>query len=61
MEAHVQSKHQDELLPSMRYDSEPTASYIDSCRVCRFFILQSVKDLALHNGLYGSIYRIIVG
>ena len=36
MEQHVQSKHQDELLPSMRYDSEPTASYIESCRMVRF-------------------------
>ena len=36
MEAHAQSKHQDELLPSLRYDSEPTASYIESCRMVRF-------------------------
>ena len=36
MEQHVQSKHQDELLPSMRSDSEPTASYIESCRMVRF-------------------------
>ena len=36
MEAHVQGKHQDELLPSMRYDSEPTASYIESSRMVRF-------------------------
>ena len=32
----MQTKHQDELLPSMRYDSEPTASYIESCRMVRF-------------------------
>ena len=36
MEQHVQAKHQDELLPSMKYDREPTASYIESCRVVRF-------------------------
>ena len=36
MQEHVQTKHQDELLPSMRYDSEPTASYIESCRMVRF-------------------------
>ena len=36
MQDHVQTKHQDELLPSMRYDSEPTASYIESCRMVRF-------------------------
>ena len=36
MEAHVQSKHQDELLPSMCYASAPTASYIESRRMVRF-------------------------
>ena len=36
MQDHVQTKHQDELLPSMKYDSEPTASYIESCRMVRF-------------------------
>ena len=36
MEHHVASKHQDELVPSMKYDSEPTASYVESCRMVRF-------------------------
>ena len=36
MEQHVQAKHQDELLPSMTYNREPTASYIESCRMVRF-------------------------
>ena len=36
MQDHVQTNHQDELLPSMTYNSEPTASYIESCRMVRF-------------------------
>ena len=33
---HVQSNHEDLLIPGLKYDAEPTASYIESCRLVRF-------------------------
>ena len=33
---HVQSKHEDLLIPGLTYDAEPTASYVEGCRLCRF-------------------------
>ena len=33
---HVQANHQDLLIAGLTYDSEPTASYVESCRLVKF-------------------------
>ena len=36
MQQHVQAHHEDLLIPSLTYDKDFTASYIESCRLVRF-------------------------